>query len=404
MGGYTFTMAHYDKEEIREWLKNQELWPTDAYDVESLNPCPVLEKREKMLKEILPGWLWEGEQGSTILSIGTGKGYFERKYWGKFDKIYIIDRSDKTRLSLQYFPIPNAEYLGESLFHVIWGYRPKVVLKYGWLGASIHYLFGEFHGWEFMKKIAMMVSDTLVIDAGVFDADTPQGRYLLEKWRSEGSHDKEPYERYRRSQFSYACFRESIEGLWDVVSEWSTPAIEGRRTLVLKRILPPALQKSQLGGLELIVSREKRVENWAVYRTSMGIYKETPNITQLLLYDMVSKVMGWEGMVQWTVYDGDRFSGFVVRDYGDEPPDAFTPSISETMFLSLLSWSLPLGLLPADVARENIRMHDGGPVWIDIRFANLRKLDARAALWITTSTYKQYGRIPSYIGRAIYRA
>ncbi|MGB7622988.1 MAG: hypothetical protein WBN92_11620, partial [Terriglobia bacterium] len=199
-------------------------------------------------------------------------------------------------------------------------------------------------------------------------------------------------------------FMESIKGLWEVVSELETPWIaDGRRTLVLKRILPPPIQKSQLGNLELVIKRENKWrDNWTIYKTREGYYKETSHITPLLVYSTVSKVMRWEDMVRWVVYDGDLFSGFVVKDYGETPPGM--PAISEELYVSVLNWSLPLGFLPADVARSNIRIHQGVPIWIDIEFAALNELDAFLALWSVTNTYKQYDVIPDRANPANHRS
>ena len=65
-------------EAIRVWLKNPEIWPTaDSYDIDTLAPCLTLEQRAKDLKNQMPEWFWKGEKGASILSIGTGKSYFE---------------------------------------------------------------------------------------------------------------------------------------------------------------------------------------------------------------------------------------------------------------------------------------------------------------------------------------
>lgn len=381
-------MPRYSKEEIREWVTSPKLWPNaESHDLDTLEPCGVLANREAALKEFVPPWFWTGEPNSAILSLGTGKGYFERKYWRNFARIYSIDPSIKTQLNLEYFPIPNFQYLSDSLFHV--APDMSVGVKYGWLGASIHYLFGEFHGWEFMHKLAMIVRDTLVVDAGVFDSDTPQGKVLAENWKvvpGEGV-----YQKYRQSQFSYGCFRECIKGLWTIVQECPTPWIDdGRRTMILKRILPPVTQKSELGALEPIHVGE----HWGVYKTDAGYYKESPGrLRPLLICDTVSKVMGWDDMVQLRVYDGDRYTGFVTRDYGDQEPA--NAAVSERMHLSLLSWLLPLGLIPADLAKQNIRICNGDAIWIDVELFGLSELNAQRALWTTTNIYKEYHAIPS---------
>ena len=381
-------------EEIREWLRNHEAWPTaDSYDPDTMFPCAVLSEREQALREQVPEWFWEGAEGASILSIGTGKGYFERKYWKSFDKIYVVDPSDSTHRSLKTLPAPNCEFLGYSLFDV--PVHLNVVPRYGWMGASSHYLFGEFYGWSYMQKIAMMVSDTLVIDGGVFDSDTAQGQYLLSLWRSEEVVGNEPFENNRRLHFNYQSFLNQTSSLWQVVSARSSPWIEGRHTLVLKRKLPPVIQKSALGKMELLFDRQdKPTDNWKIYRTDFGYYKESFHSGSLLIYDVVSKVMGWTRMIPFIVYDQDHYCGFVVKDYGDHRPEL--AEVSERLFLNLLNWSLPLGLMPADVARDNIRIHDGCPVWIDIMLAGLREYTAFLAIWSATCTYKQYDQIPDH--------
>jgi hypothetical protein len=390
------------RDEVKEWIESQERWPTaDSYELDTLNPRPQLASRERSLKEIVPPWFWEGEPGASLLSIGTGKGYFERKYWRNFERVYSIDPSTETHRGLAYFPIPNVSLVGSSLFDVFWRDRNEPTPKYAWLGACIHYVFREFHGWEFMRKLAMIVSDTLVIDAGVFDSDTPQGKFLLDMWTSAEPHGKEPFEKYRRSQFSYPRFLEAISGLWNVAFEAPTAWIaDGRRNVILKRILPPVKQKSEIGLMKPI-SKAHNLPS-SVYKVDDGYYKESKKITSLLTYDVVSKIMGWKEMVRYSVYDGEAFSGFVVKDYGDHWPDPDDPAISERMHHAVLSWSLQLGLLPADVARENIRIHDGRAVWIDINLIGLRELDARTALWLISNTYKQYRQAPEYVNQAMF--
>jgi hypothetical protein len=377
-------------DEVKAWLRNQDEWPTaDSFDLDSLEPRPALAAREASLRDIAPGWFWQGEPGAELLTIGAGKGYFERKYWDRFNRVFVIDPSEKTRLSFDYFPVRNVSYLGGSLFDLSCRLGP--VPKYGWLGASIHYVFGEFLGWGFMHKLAMMVSDTLLVDGGVFDADTPLGRHLLANWE-----DADPIDEYRRSQFSFACFQEAIRGLWRVEVERASGWIgEGRRTLVLKRILPPTIQRSQLELKELVAQRA----GWAVYRCNEGYYKQSAGMSPMLVHDTVSKLMGWPEMVRFSVYDGDRFCGFVVHDYGEELPEA--ASVSEKLHLMLWNWLLPLGLMPADVARRNIRIRDGRPVWIDLEVAGLRELPARGALWVATNMYKDYPEVPDYARRRV---
>jgi hypothetical protein len=370
-------------DEINRWIGDPEQWPTaDSYDPATLEPCEVLLRREVALKQDVPEWFWQGEEGSSLLSIGTGKAYFERKHWSRFEKVYAIDPSEKTRLSLAYFPIPNTEWIGGSIFYT--SPRLHSMPKYGWLGACIHYLFGEFHGWWFMQKLAMMVSDTLVIDAGVFDSDSVQGKYLLELWQAED----ETHEDHRRSRFSYEAFLRSIQGLWEVVSSGETAWVgDGRRSLILKRILPPVIQKSELGDMK-IVARDKPVDNSAVYRTREGYFKESGSMGPLLMYQVVARAMGWLDMMRWRVYEGDDYLGFVTKDYGDVHPN--DPSVSERLLLRLRNWSLPLGLLAADVARKNICISNGEAVWIDVTLVGLHELDASGAIWATANTYKQY--------------
>ena len=214
------------KEAIRQWLQDPDQWPNDSYDLATMQPSDTQLRREEGLRKILPAWCWTGEPGAAMLTIGTGKAYLERKYWSNFDRLYVIDPSEQTRAALEFFPQPNVQYLGASLFNQ--GVHHQPVAKYAWFGASIHYLFGEFHGWEFMHKLAMMVSDTVVVDAGVFDADTRHGKVFLESWQGD-----EAFEIHRRAQFSYAAFCETIAGLWEISGEWPTPWIDGRRTLVM---------------------------------------------------------------------------------------------------------------------------------------------------------------------------
>lgn len=376
---------------IRRWIEDSNEWPTaDSYDLSSLEPCAVLARREAALKEQAPEWFWRGEAGATMLSVGSGKAYFERKYWRDFNKVFVVDPSQLTYHGLVYYPVANVEYLGGSIFNLSPRFQP--LPKYAWLGACVHYLFDEFHGWEFMQKLAMMVSDTLIVDAGVFDRDSTQGKYLLQRWE-----EREPYQKHRRLQFTFDAFLRSIQGLWEVVSECETPWIaDGRRSLVLKRVLPPLIQRSQLGPAER-VSASNHVDSLSVYRTGEGYFKESATLNSLLMYHVTSHLMGWSDMVRWRVYDGDGYCGFVIKDYGDETPDDV--SISEGLLMAVLNWSLPLGLYPADVARPNIRMYRHEPVWIDVTLVGLREMDARGALWAATNTYKLYDRIPARAGR-----
>lgn len=383
-------------EEIKDWLRSPECWPAaDSYNLDSLAPSLPLARREKDLRSEMPEWFWRGEKGSSILSVGAGKLYFERKYWREFDSIYVIDPSDRTRRSLECFPIPNARFVSTSLFDA--PLRLTGPPKYCWIGASIHYLFAEFYGWAFLRKLAMLVSDTLIIDGGVFDAQAPQGQYLLEKWTGD-----ELFDTYRRSQFSYKRFLENIKGLWTVVHEWPTPWIsDGRRTIILKRNLPPKVERKDLGPIELVVSRTQKFhDNWSVFRTQHGFFKKTTDISPFLIYDALGKLMGWDGFVSWQISKENAFDGFMVRDYGDEEPNK--ASVSEGLYLALVNWCLPLGLLPSDVAAENIRIHDGTPIWIDVDFLSLGEFDAFLALWATSNIYKQYPSKRHSIGREIY--
>ncbi len=91
---------------IRWWLGHGSGQPDDdAFDLDSLTPCAALGRREELLRPLLPEWFWEGPYGTTALSIGTGRGYFERKHWSRFDHIYVIDPADRTRLWQRYFKV-----------------------------------------------------------------------------------------------------------------------------------------------------------------------------------------------------------------------------------------------------------------------------------------------------------
>jgi hypothetical protein len=384
-------------EQVSQWIGDAEQWPTaDSYDLDTLRPCDVLRHREESLRELVPEWFWRGVPGEGLLSVGTGKAYFERRYWGDFERIHAVDPSEQARAGLHMFPVRNLVSSSTSLFE-IGTFDP--VPRYGWVGAALHYLFAEFCGWEFMWKLAMLVSDTLVIDAAVLDADTRQGKHLMQTWGRSNPHAEEPFEKHRRMTFSYQAFCETIEGLWKIEVEAPTPWIsDGRRNMVLRRILPPPIQQRDLGPTEHIMKWGDAPSG--VYRVADGVFKSTPRITDLLVYDTVSKVMGWDGMIRSVVYDDECFVGFVVTDYGEERPEKTDPSVSERLFLALLSWSLPLGLFPADVARENVRLTDKGPVWIDIDMFGLRGIRTSNALWMMTNLYKQYGSRPEDARRA----
>ena len=234
-------------EAVKSWIRDPNRWPNaESYDPDSLEPCETLGIRERSLRKRLPDWFWAGEEGAAILSVGTGKGYFERKFWGRFDRIYIIDPSVNTSLSLKYYPIANAEFLAQSLYDAPFYFERAP--KYCWLGASIHYLFGEFNGWHFMQKLAMMVSDSIIVDAGVFDGESPQGQYLRDAcWNST-----EQFEVHRNEDFSFAAFQASIKDFWSIEAEWLTDWINDRRSLILKRKLPARVRREQLGKMELV--------------------------------------------------------------------------------------------------------------------------------------------------------
>lgn len=391
-------------EEVRQWIESEETWPTaDSYDLSDLEPRPVLRRREEMLRPLVPDWFWRGEKGVSILSVGLGKGYFERKYWGDFDEVFIVEPSEKSRVALEHFPGENLQLLGQSLFDVSWRHRRDSVPKYGWLGACAHYLFREFYGWEFMAKLAMLVSDTLVLDATVIDGDGPQGRFLADLWRNEEHHGHEPFELHRRSEMSYEAFRRSIDPFWSVETETATPWIEdGRRNLVLKRRLPPSIQLDTLEIGEPVV-KAHGFES-ASYRTALGYFKASRSMASVLVYDVVSKVMGWDDLVTAVVYDGEEYAGFLMKDCGDVMPSLDAPHVSERLHLGVINWTLPLGLVPADVARENIRVVDGRDLWIDIDLVGVRELNSRDALWVATNMYKQYAVVPPYVTGSVYRA
>lgn len=379
--------------EIHQWLGNAEAWPTaDSYDLDTLTPCPRLAHREQVLKNQLPSWFWEGEADATILSIGTGKGYFERKYWKNFSQILCIDPSNNTCHSLKHFPVSNVQLLARSLYDAPFHLSPTP--KYGWIGAAVHYLFGEFYGWSFMQKLAMMISDTLVIDAGVFDAESPQGKFLMSQWVAEDNPATEPFEFQRQRDFSWQAFCQRTGDLWEIAFEASTQWIDdGRRNVILKRKLPPTIQKSQLVDRQLLIDRQdKWRDNWTIWRTAEGYYKETPHITPLLVYDTVSKMMGWDQMIKYAVYDDEQFAGFVVRDYGEIRPDDCV--VSERLYVQLINALLPLGMMPADVACDNIRLSQDAPVWIDVELMGLCDYNPFLAIWSVTNTYKQYEQIP----------
>jgi hypothetical protein len=379
-----------DADAIRAWIANPAIWPAaDSYDLETLEPCATLAIREQELRSHAPAWFWGEDAAARILSIGTGKAYFERKYWTKNDRIYVVDPSENTRLGLTHFPLANVEYLGGSLYDA--ALPTDQPPAHGWLGASIHYLFGEFHGWHFMQRLAMMVSDTLVVDAGVFDSDSPHGRYLLETcWTGT-----DRCELHRRETFSWAAFEQAIAKCWSIVDAWPTEWIPGRRSLVLQRKLPPRRDRSRLTDLSVKVERQdKPRDNWTVFKTEGGYYKDCTAMAPLLVYDTFSKMAGWDDLVQFVVYDGDEYRGFVVNDLGNLEPD--DSAVCETVLIQALVQALPLGLVPADVAKCNIRMVEGKPVWFDIFFLHVRELDPFLALWTTTSLYKHYPAPPAH--------
>jgi len=388
-------------EHLRWWVQTEKPGAVfDAYDLETLTPTATLAAREAALRPILPGWFWGGEPGSRLLSVGPGRAYFERKHGRGFETIYAVEMTERGRFALQLLPMPNCELLGASLFEVSWRHRVTPMARYGWFNACIHELFREFHGWEFMWKLAMLVSDTVVIDGGIFDAGLPRGRALLEGWRAEEPHGGEPFEVRRAAEFSFAGFLRSLGRMWEVVSDVPSPWADGEaRTVVVKRLLPPRVPLSEIGVGDRVVKAHDFQSS--VYRNELGYYKRSDSIGTLLMYDAVSKVMGWDDMVRCSVYDGDDFCGFVVKDFGDRLPDVRDPRPSEQLFIALARWTLPLGLLPADVARENIRMIGDRPVWIDIDLVGLREIDTRTALWLAANIYKEYESGPPVHPRPI---
>jgi hypothetical protein len=89
-----------------------------------------------------------------------------------------------------------------------------------------------------------------------------------------------------------------------------------------------------------------------------------------------------------------------MRDFGDVLPDRLHYQVSEEMYLLLLQWLLPFGLVPLDVDRENIRVNHGDTIWIDVEIGTLSDLDAMAVLWMLSNVYKGYNRIPNYLKNA----
>ena len=164
-----------------------------------------------------------------------GKASPSGRYGSEFKTIHIVEPSPRTKAGLYYFPIENGYLAATSLFDL--SYVIGKVPRYAWFGASIHYAFAEHYGWGFMHKLAMLVSDQVAVDAGVFDHDTPAGRHLASFWEDP----VEAHARLRLDQFSYDAFLEAIEALWEVELDCETPWIDdGRRNLVLRRKLPPA--------------------------------------------------------------------------------------------------------------------------------------------------------------------
>jgi glycosyltransferase involved in cell wall biosynthesis/tetratricopeptide (TPR) repeat protein len=377
--------------ELREWLADDARYPhTEAYDLDTLTPSPVLAGRLAALARLpLPPWFWHGEPGSTLLSVGAGKAFFERAHWRSFEQIVVVDPSPRVSAALERFPVENAVYAGSSLFALD---PSQTTATHAWLGASSHHVFREFYGWEFMEKLAMLVSGTVVIDGGVFELESRSGRELASRWTGSG-----PLEAYREEEFSHAAFRARIDRLWDVVGDWVTPWAPERRTLVLERRLPPVVERSSLEPLETV----RTAPDWAVHRTAAGYYRECSSIATLLAYDTVSKLMEWD-LVLARVEDAGRFAGVLTRDCGHEFPS--DSGIGERLHLSLASRLLPLGVMPVDLARENIRLVGGRPVCIDVELRTLSRLDARTALASVTSLYKQYESLPADIGGAAARA
>jgi hypothetical protein len=379
-------------EEIRQWVEDPTQWPTaDSYSLSSLEPCPALKQREEILKKILPSWFFNGEAGQSLLSVGPGKCYFERKYFRDFEHIYMVESSEKSRRLLEYIPIHNGSYAGTSLFSA----AGLTTCKYGWLGACIHYLYGEFYGWEFMHRLGMMVHDSLVIDGGTFERHTPQGKLLTETWAKRRGVSEDYNEIHLAQNFNYQKFKEVTKAIWRIEFEADSGWTPERKTLILKRELPPVIQLSQLGERQAV-----KTHNFSsrVFRVAEGYFKNTPVIDTLLQYDVVSKVMGWD-FLKYRVYDGSQYVGFVTRDLGDEVPD--DRSASTDMFLSLFRWCFPLGIIPTDTALENIRIKDGTPALIEIALNSLSRLNAQDAHWTLANITKVHdGNRPTAHGQS----
>lgn len=371
---------------LNDWIADEGQWPTgDTHDPETFAPGRLLAVRERELREHMPDWFWTGEPGEAILSLGAGKLYFERRYWRAFEQVAVVDPAERTRLAVQRDRrFPNLCYLARDLFSV--PSRLPLTPKYGWIGAASHYVFAEQCGWEFLARLAMLISDTLVIDGGVFDGDTPTGQRLLDRWTREilGS---DVLDRRRELAFSYRAFRQALGRLWRVEHEWRTGWVGGdRRGVVLRRDLPPVVQLRALGELRLVADRRGRDHNaWRVFRCQLGYFKELADVGPMLEHDVIGKLMGWPAFVLARVYDADRYCGFVTPDFGEDVPAE--PREREALFARIAQRMLPLGLLPVDMSRYNLRRCNDELVWIDVDLRGLAELSTTTAVWAFQSPF-----------------
>jgi hypothetical protein len=141
-------------------------------------------------------------------------------------------------------------------------------------------------------------------------------------------------------------------------------------------------------------------ETISVFQTNLGYFKIDNTMWRMLVYDVYSKQFKKDGFVTHMVFDKDEYVGFIMKDFGNVIPDPLNHRISEELMLSLIEWLLPMGLVPLDVARENIRIHQNDIVWIDIEICGVAELTAFVALWLVSNIYRQYPRIPGYILRS----
>jgi hypothetical protein len=249
-----------------------------------------------------------------------------------------------------------------------------------------------------MQHLAMLISDTLVIDAGVFDHDSRQGMNLMSQWSSRKTIG-EPFDEFMLESFTYEKFLKEINDLWIVEKEDLTPwTNDGRRNITLKRVLPPRIQIEELEYKKPMIKPGK--DTISVFQTNLGYFKIDNTKWRMLAYDVYSKQFKKDGLVTHMVFDKDEYVGFIMEDFGDVIPDPLNHRISEELILSLIEWLLPMGLVPLDVARENIRIHQNDIVWIDIEICGVAELTAFVALWLVSNIYRQYPRIPGYILRS----